>query len=60
MYEAINSIAAGRKAERANVDRALGAERSINNVFAYVESSTVKSRSGRRTESARASSGNLH
>jgi hypothetical protein len=60
MYEAINSIAAGRKAERASVDRGLGAERSVYKVSAYVESRTVKSRSGRRTESARASSGNLH
>jgi hypothetical protein len=57
MYEAINSSAAtSRKAACARVERFMMAARMIGRT----ESSTVKSRPGRRTESARASSGNLH
>lgn len=56
MYEAINITAASRTAERVNVDGA----RVPLNVALRILGATVKSRSGRRTEPARASSGNLH
>jgi len=54
MYEAINSSAA-----RSHEAACMRVERLVA-MLARLASSTVEGRSGRRTESARASSGNLH